>query len=41
VAGALSILIWVSVIVLGRIIGFTKSIDVSVPENVNFDFGGP
>lgn len=41
VAGALSILIWISVIVLGRIIGFTKSIDVSVPENVNFDFGGP
>jgi hypothetical protein len=42
VAGALSILIWVSVIVLGRVIGFTKSVDVSVPENIDFDFSaGP
>ncbi len=42
VAAALSILIWISVIVLGRVIGFTKSFEVPVPENLDFDFsGGP
>ena len=42
IAGALSILIWVSVIVLGRVIGFTKSVDITVPDNVDFDFSaGP
>ncbi|MEO8315155.1 MAG: DUF6644 family protein [Pseudomonadota bacterium] len=40
-AGALSILIWTTVIVLGRIIGFTKGIEVAVPENMDFDFSGP
>jgi hypothetical protein len=42
VAGALSILLWATVIVLGRVIGFTKGFDTSVPENMDFDFsGGP
>jgi hypothetical protein len=42
VAGALSILIWTCVIVLGRVIGFTKGYDVPVPETIDFDFsGGP
>lgn len=38
VAGALSILIWVTVIFLARWIGFTKGYDFEVPENVNFEF---
>ncbi|SRR5690606_37927285 len=37
-AGALSILIWISVIFLGRWIGFTKGYDFSVPEELDFDF---
>jgi hypothetical protein len=40
-AGALSILIWVTVIVLGRMIGFTKGVEVVVPENMDFDFSSP
>ncbi len=40
-AGALSILLWTTVIVLGRVIGFTKGIEVAVPENMDFDFSGP
>jgi hypothetical protein len=40
-AGALSILLWVTVIVLGRMIGFTKGVEVAVPENMDFDFSGP
>jgi hypothetical protein len=39
-AGALSILIWTSVIVLGRLIGFTKGIEVVVPDDIDFDFSG-
>jgi hypothetical protein len=39
IAGALSILIWTTVIVLGRIIGFTKGYDVPVPDDMDFDFG--
>ncbi len=40
VAAALSILIWTVVIVLGRLIGFTKGYDfaVPVPDDVDFDF---
>ncbi|HEX6999949.1 MAG TPA: DUF6644 family protein [Gammaproteobacteria bacterium] len=38
VAGALSIAIWVTVIVCGRVIGFTKGYDFDVPEDFNFDF---
>jgi hypothetical protein len=41
-AGAISILIWTCVIVLGRVIGFTKGYEVPVPEDINFDFSaGP
>jgi hypothetical protein len=39
-AGAFSILLWVTVIVLGRVIGFTKGFDASVPEDMDFDFSG-
>jgi hypothetical protein len=42
IAGALSILLWVVVIALGRTIGFTKGYDFTVPAGVDFDFGsGP
>src|SRR5262245_34938964 len=39
-AGAISLLIWVTLIVLARWIGFTKGYDFSVPDNtdVNFQF---
>lgn len=39
-AGALSILIWTCVVVLGRVIGFTKGYEVPVPESIDFDFSG-
>jgi hypothetical protein len=40
-AGALSILLWTTVIVLGRVIGFTKGVvDTPIPDDVNFDFSG-
>jgi hypothetical protein len=39
-AGAVSILLWTTVIVLGRMIGFTKGVEVAVPENMDFDFSG-
>jgi len=39
-AGAISILLWITVIVLGRMIGFTKGVEVAVPENMDFDFSG-
>jgi hypothetical protein len=38
VAGALSIVLWVAVIVFGRWIGFTKGYDFTIPEDVQFDF---
>jgi hypothetical protein len=38
IAGALSILIWVAVVVLGRVIGFTKGYDFTAPTNVDFNF---
>jgi len=40
-AGALSIVLWVAVIVFGRWIGFTKGYDFSIPEDVQFDFSVP
>jgi hypothetical protein len=40
IAGALSILLWTTVIVLGRVIGFTKGYDVPVPDDIDFDFSG-
>jgi hypothetical protein len=41
VAGALSIVLWIAVIVFGRWIGFTKGYDFSIPEDVQFDFSLP
>ena len=41
IAGALSIVLWVSVIVLGRWIGFTKGYDFTIPDDVQFDFSTP
>jgi hypothetical protein len=38
VAAALSIVLWLAVIVFGRWIGFTKGYDFSIPEDVEFDF---
>jgi hypothetical protein len=39
IAGALSILIWTAVIVLGRVIGFTKGgMEVIVPTDEDFSF---
>jgi hypothetical protein len=40
-AGALSILFWIAVIVFGRWIGFTKGYDFAIPEDVQFDFSSP
>ena len=39
IAGAFSIVIWTSVIFLGRWIGFTKGYDFEIPEDIDFDFG--
>lgn len=38
VAGGVSILLWTSVIVFGRWIGFTKGYDFEIPEDMDFDF---
>jgi hypothetical protein len=40
-AAAISIIVWTTVLVLGRIIGFTKGVDVPVPDATDFDFSGP
>lgn len=40
-AGALSILLWVTVIFLGRWIGFTQAYDFEVPEDVELNFEFP
>jgi tryptophan-rich sensory protein len=37
-AGALSILIWITVIFIARWIGFTKGYDFEVPENLDLNF---
>jgi hypothetical protein len=37
-AGLLSIVLWIAVIVLGRWIGFTKGYDFAVPQDVQFEF---
>jgi hypothetical protein len=37
-AGALSIILWITVIVFGRWIGFTKGYDFTIPEEVQFEF---
>jgi hypothetical protein len=38
IAGGLSILTWTCVIIFGRLIGFTKGYDFTVPEDLDFDF---
>ena len=38
-AGIASLVIWTSVIVFGRWIGFTKGYDYTVPDDIQFDFG--
>jgi hypothetical protein len=38
VAGATSVVIWTTVIVFGRWIGFTKGYDFSVPDELDLDF---
>ena len=40
-AGALSIALWVLVIIFGRWIGFTKGYDFTIPDDVQFDFSAP
>jgi hypothetical protein len=37
-AGLLSILLWITVIVFGRWIGFSKGYDFAIPEDVQFEF---
>jgi hypothetical protein len=37
-AGAVSLILWISIIVVGRWIGFTKGYDFTIPEGVEFDF---
>jgi hypothetical protein len=38
IAGALSLLLWTTVVVLGRVIGFTKGYDFTAPTDVDFNF---
>jgi len=38
VAGAVSLLLWASVVLLGRWIGFTKGYDFSIPDGVDLGF---
>jgi hypothetical protein len=40
-AAAVSLVLWLAVIFLGRWIGFTKGYDFSIPEDVQFDFSLP
>jgi hypothetical protein len=37
-AGLLSIVLWITVILLGRWIGFSKGYDFAIPEDVQFEF---
>jgi hypothetical protein len=37
-AAAVSIVLWLAVIVLGRWIGFTKGYDFTIPEDIQFEF---
>lgn len=39
VAGAVSLLLWAGIVLLGRWIGFTKGYDFSMPDGAQFDFG--
>jgi hypothetical protein len=37
-AAIISMLLWITIILLGRWIGFTKGYDFSVPEDIQFEF---
>jgi hypothetical protein len=37
-AGAVSLLSWIAIIVIARWIGFTKGYDFTIPDGVDFDF---
>jgi hypothetical protein len=37
-AAAVSIVLWLAVIVFGRWIGFTKGYDFTIPEDIQFEF---
>jgi hypothetical protein len=37
-AGAVSLLSWIAIVVIARWIGFTKGYDFAIPEELNFDF---
>ena len=41
IAGALSLLLWAAVVLLGRWIGFTKGYDFAIPPGVELDFPIP
>jgi hypothetical protein len=41
VAGALSLLMWAAVVLLGRWIGFTKGYDFAIPPGVDLGFPSP
>ena len=41
VAGALSLLLWAAVVLLGRWIGFTKGYDFAIPPGVELGFPAP
>jgi hypothetical protein len=41
IAGALSLLLWAAVVLLGRWIGFTKGYDFSIPPGVELGFPAP
>lgn len=40
-AGAISLVLWITVIFVARWIGFTKGYDFAIPEDVQFDFSAP
>jgi hypothetical protein len=41
IAGALSLLLWAAVVLLGRWIGFTKGYDFAIPPGVELGFPVP
>jgi hypothetical protein len=41
IAGALSLLLWAAVVLLGRWIGFTKGYDFAIPPGVDLGFPAP
>ena len=41
IAGAVSLLLWAAIVLLGRWIGFTKGYDFTIPPGVDLGFGAP